>query len=433
MNTSPTVESQLDDWLSYLQAQHPNDIELGLDRVKQAASVCGVDTVNKSKVVLVAGTNGKGTTIRFMEQALISKGHSVGVYSSPHVFDYKERVRVNDSLLTDQVHIDAFSYINHHRNNIPLTYFEFGTLAAFKIFQQLELDFLLIEVGLGGRLDATNILNHDLAIITLIDLDHIDWLGNTRELIGFEKAGIFSENKPAIVGDQNIPESVFQQAKERHVSKLICSGSDFSTDFDEKTGLWSYKSYNLVFDKLTASLLPIQNIATAICALTELNIRLSADELNSLISKFELFGRMQIVCSQPVALVDVAHNPNSVNYLATQLRQHPKFEAYKTVIAVVAMMADKNIEDTLRAIENKVDYWFIADLQDNPRAASSNEIEKVLKRIGATRIEKFSTINQAWTQAKAIQNEDSLLVGFGSFFTVAEIIESEQLSEQEVR
>lgn len=446
IQTCPTSQS-LNDWLFYLESQHPAEIELGLQRVRAVAEQGQLTTFGKSKIVLVAGTNGKGTTIRFMEQYLLNKGFSVGVYSSPHMHVYHERVRINDSLLGDEQHVAAFQYIEKIRGTTPLTYFEYGTLAAFSIFKQAELDYVLVEVGLGGRLDATNILPHDLSIVTSLGLDHTDWLGDTIELIGFEKAGIFRADKPALVGMIEPPVTVFEQAENLNVSDLIVAGRDYQVSYSKDHTHWQLSCNTFNFANLPRPLIPIQNVATAIVGLNLLGIELDLSTLQSLCSTISLYGRMQLISiddeaqsvnaasitpdsvieAQPkvptgLAMVDVGHNAHALNYLIDTIKTHPMFAQVKQIDVVLAMMADKDIEASLKCLAPHVRNWHLGSLKDNKRAATKDVIKQQLAKIGETNIVIHDDVKSAWRSASTKIDADTLLLGVGSFYTVAEIL-----------
>lgn len=418
--TTNFQSQSLEDWLFYLEQQHPSEIELGLNRVKLVAQEANLYQFPNSKIVLVAGTNGKGTTIRFMEQYLLASGFSVGVYSSPHMFTYHERVRINGQHLADQEHIDAFSCIEQNRGTTPLTYFEFGTLAGIKLLQQAELDYVLIEVGLGGRLDATNILNHDLSIITSIGLDHIDWLGETLEKIAFEKAGIFRKNKPVVIGEPKQYDAFIKQIEQHQVSRVQQFEQDYFIKQTDKA--WSYQSESLNSDNLTLPLIPVQNISTAITALLQLEIQVEKNKIEEVLSNLSLPGRMQLVNSVPMQMVDVAHNSHALNYLINTIENNQQFEQITKIDVVIAMMKDKDIAQTLKLLMGKVNNWYLADLENNPRAAKAIEIADLLHQQGEKNVMKFESIKQAWAYGKSNQVKDSLLLGFGSFYTVAEIL-----------
>lgn len=430
MSTKPFRSQSLSDWLFYLEQQHPKEIELGLERIQRVAERAGVIDLNAKKTVLVAGTNGKGTTIRFIEQALISKGLSVGVFSSPHIFAYNERVRINGQVLPDQAHIDAFEYIESQRADTQLTYFEFSTLASYRIFQQHHLDVVLIEVGLGGRLDSTNIVKQDISVITSIGLDHTDWLGDTKEKIAFEKAGIFKPATTSIIGEPIKYEAFAIQAKEHKVAKVLQAGVDFSSEVlgsQEANKWWQYSSKQMTYDALTLNYVPLQNLATAITTLIELGVEFTQSELNQVISDFSLDGRMQILATKPLQMVDVAHNPHAVHYLAQAITQREPFKRAQKVTAVVAMMKDKDIRETLQVIAPCVDEWYVGGLPGNERASDSKAIQRILEELGEYNIHRFTGISEAWQRAsevqlKEVERGESLLLGFGSFYTVAEIL-----------
>ena len=415
----------LNDWLFYLEQQHPSEIELGLARVKQVAQQGDLLNLSSGKTVLVAGTNGKGTTIAFMEQYLLSLGFSVGVYSSPHMFTYHERVRITGQHLSDQDHISAFSYIEHQRNDTPLTYFEFGTLAGFKLLQQANLDFVLVEVGLGGRLDATNIINHDLAIVTSIGLDHVDWLGDDLNTIAFEKAGIFRSGKPAVVGEPENYPAFEQQAKDHNVSKLMQLSQDYQYEITDSA--WQYKSKPHTFSDLSIPLIPIQNVSTAITVLSQLDIELSASKINRVLEKVSLTGRMHILNDAPMAMVDVAHNSHAINYLLTTIAKSTRFSHVKEIHLVIAMMKDKDIKQSLELFQGAVTHWYLGNLPDNPRAAKTDDLAAELRVMGEKNVHILGSVKDAWLSGRENQTESSLLLGVGSFYTVAEILELEEV------
>lgn len=420
----------LSDWLFYLESQHNKEIDLGLERVLTVAESARVKDLQAGKVILVAGTNGKGTTIRFIEQYLLGLGKSVGVYSSPHMFEYNERVRINGNSASDQDLIDSFSFIEQHRKGTSLSYFEFGTLAGFKLLQSKQLDYVLVEVGLGGRLDATNILNHDVSVVTSIGLDHIDWLGDTIEKIGFEKAGIFRKDKPAVVGEPKKIDSIIQQAKNHQVSEFVQFGQDYS--FEQNVSLaetsWDFIYGDIRLNQLPNILIPKQNICTSLVTLIKLGVTLKQDIIKQTLSQLSLPGRMQIVSTEPLQMVDVAHNPHAVEYLRSILLADSQLKSVSNVIAVIAMMKDKDIKQTLALMIDVVDEWVVGDLPGNDRAAKKEDIADTLKSLGQTNVTILPSVKQAWLYANENQNKkkDSLLLGFGSFYTVAEILNKKE-------
>ncbi len=420
----------LEDWLFYLEQQHPSEIELGLNRVKTVATKAELSNFGHTKVVLVAGTNGKGTTIRFLESYLIAQGHKVGIYSSPHLFKYNERVRLNGEDASDELHIESLSLIEQLRDQTPLTYFEFGTLAGLKLLQQQELDFALIEVGLGGRLDATNILDHDIAVVTSIGLDHVDWLGDDLNTIAFEKAGIFRAGKPAIVGEPKVYPSFSEQADSHQVSALYQVGKDFK--YEVLADTWNAELYNenlgnVRFEGLSLPLIPVQNVTTALVVLQQLGIELEQQTINSVLETVTLTGRLQILNESPMRMVDVAHNGHAIRHLLNTLDSHPKFAGVKSIDVVLAMMKDKDIEACLSLFKGKVVNWYLGDLPNNPRAALADDIKSVLVKLAESNVHVLPDVKQAWQKACENQSSETLLLGLGSFYTVAEILDQKEV------
>lgn len=423
MTTPSVFQSQsLNDWLFYLESQHHQEIDLGLERVQKIANSANLKDFGNSKVILVAGTNGKGTTIRTMELILQQLGYSTGVYGSPHLFRYNERVRINGVDASDEAHVEAFSFIEKQRQGTPLTYFEFGTLAGLYLLQQAKLDYVLIEVGLGGRLDATNILNHDISVITSLGLDHTDWLGDTIEKIGFEKAGIFRSGDIAIVGQPNPPHTVREQAESHNVKQVKYVGEDYTFDVNED-GSWNYQNGEVNFQHLYQPMIPVQNVATALTTLTAIGISVDVTTLNKVLKEITLPGRLQMLSQQPFTMVDVAHNEHAVNFLVQRLTSDPRLNRRTSLQVVVAMMKDKDIEKTLAPMIPLVERWFVADLPGNTRAANSELLAEILKKLGAKEICQFASVSDAWGSASADLTQDTLLLGFGSFYTVAEILQ----------
>ena len=429
MTTKSFQSQSLNDWLFYLEQQHPTEIELGLERINRVAERAKVKDLGAKKTVLVAGTNGKGTTIRFLEQALLSMGYSVGVFSSPHIHRYNERVRINGQMLKDEAHVEAFEYIEQFKQEVSLTYFEFSTLASYRIFQTQQLDYVLIEVGLGGRLDSTNIVEQDISVITSIGLDHTDWLGDTKEQIAFEKAGIFKPNSTSVVGEPTRYESIQQQAETHEVTKVLWAGRDYHYEICGHAAdiepLWQYDNGVLKFESLVSNYVPTQNIATAITVLIEMGLTLEERQLNELISNFNLPGRMQVLSKSPTKMVDVAHNPHAVEYLINTVRTRAPFNQCNKIIAVVAMMRDKDISQTLQLIAPYVSEWHLGALMNNPRAASPDSIKKLLEGMGEYNITTYPSVKMAWAGGERNQADETLLLGFGSFYTVADILDSQ--------
>ena len=413
-----TKSQSLNDWLSYLEHIHPKTIDMGLERVRSVAEQCNL-LHPECYVITVGGTNGKGTTCAMLAAILKAAGYAVGVYASPHILHYNERIVVNGMPVSDQDICDAFAVIEKNRQNVSLTFFEFGTLAALEVFRHKKLDFILLEVGLGGRLDATNIIDSDIAVITSIDLDHCDWLGDTKELIATEKGGIFRPNKPAISGEPFPPETLKSGAIDR-LSYWYGVNEDFKYQVQEESGEWLYQGQYLKLDCLPKPSLPIQNAATTLAVIEHISQKFEITEtaIRNGLSDANLNGRLQVLSKTPLTVVDVAHNPHSARYLATQLKEISKT---KKIAAVVGMLKDKDIEHTLDAVKSYIDEWFLADL-DGPRAATAVMLAEHLDC--SAEVSKFLTVKAAYTAAtKKYFNENDYIIVFGSFLTVAAVCE----------
>lgn len=407
-------------WLTYLQEIHPSNIELGLDRVDAVFQNLNLSFA-KPTVITVAGTNGKGTTCALIEQVMLAAGKTVGVFSSPHIIDYRERVRVQGEMLCAQAHCAAFLKIELARKDIPLTYFEFGTLAALQLLSDANLDFVLLEVGLGGRLDAVNIVDPDIAVITGIDLDHQDWLGDTKELIAKEKAGIFRAGIPAIIGDPCPPITLEQAVVEYQVSPKWQT-QDFTYHIDQKGFHWH--SANNQFAGLPVPNIPAQNASTALQVIEVSGLKVNQTILTSVFESIGLTGRRQVIQTLPTVMLDVAHNPQATALLTADL----KHKGYKRIIALVAMLADKDISASLKPMVDIVDVWHCASL-DVPRGAQANQIVAQLNTISATsltstpkKVLDFETVEQAYNAALNDAEKGDCVIIFGSFFTIAEVL-----------
>lgn len=403
-------------WLHYLEHLHAQAIDLGLERIKQVADQ--LQLLQPAEVVFtVAGTNGKGTTCCTLESILISAGLRVGVYSSPHLLRYTERVRIQGAELPESRHCQAFADIEAVRGAVSLTYFEFGTLAALQLFKQANLDVVILEVGLGGRLDATNIVDADVAVVTSIALDHTDWLGNERESIGREKAGIFRQDNPAVVGEPDMPVSMADVADEKG-AVLLCRGRDW--DFSIQRDGWSWQNKQRELSGLPMPNIPLANAATALAALNYSPLNIGEEAIRQGLKQAVLPGRFQIVRQRPMLILDVAHNPHAAAYLAGRLAALPKTGKIR---AVVGMLADKDIPGTLGHLRPLVDEWYCAPLE-GPRGATAEQLAGYLDRC-----QLFSDVASAWRQAMTVSTKQDTVVVCGSFHTVAQVMEA--LDEEE--
>jgi dihydrofolate synthase/folylpolyglutamate synthase len=401
----------IEQWLSYLSEIHPKNIEMGLERVAQVFKALQLDFSGKT-VITVAGTNGKGTTCAMIEQALLLHDKQVSVFSSPHLIDYRERVRVQGQMLSTAQHCAAFAKIEQIRGDILLTYFEFGTLQALQLMAEADSDYLLLEVGLGGRLDAVNIIDANIAVITSIDLDHQEWLGTTREAIAVEKAGIFRPNIPVVIGEPLPPNSLIKATQDSAV-KASWQGHEFFYELNHGVFAWHNDLYHLA--QLPAPFIPAQNASTALQVLSLLGIQLNQDLVKQLFKNTRLHGRRQIIQQQPTIMLDVAHNPHATRLLAKEIAELD----CRRVIAVVGMLADKDISQSLAPLMTVVDYWYCGSLSV-PRGAPAQKLVSVLSE--AKKVLEFESVSAAFIAAcKKAQKDDFILV-FGSFYSVAEVL-----------
>jgi len=408
----PQATSSLEMWLDYLSNIHTSAIDLGLDRVQAVASKANL-TKPAKHVITVAGTNGKGSTCALMEAILLDAGYSVGVYSSPHLIRYNERVRINGQDLSDQKMVQSFDFIEKERGEISLSFFEYGTLAALRAFQTEAVDVVLLEVGLGGRLDATNIVDHDVSVITSLAVDHVDWLGDDINVIGFEKAGIYRSGKPAICGQPKPPATVAAHADDIK-AEFYQVGIQYTYAVDGDT--WNWHSGAFQLESLPIPTLPLPNAATALMALGTSELDISDVNVVNGLKNAQLPGRMQQISDQPVIVLDVAHNPHSAEYFAQQVT---KKYAGKNLHVVVAMLHDKDIPATLEVLAPIATHWYPASLQ-GPRAATAAELCLSLPQD----VEQYTNPVAAFEAALAsVKGGDDVVLVVGSFHTVGEVLE----------
>ncbi|MFI3311518.1 bifunctional tetrahydrofolate synthase/dihydrofolate synthase [Ewingella allii] len=407
----PQATSPLAAWLYYLENLHSQAIELGLKRVKAVAAK--LDLLQPAPfVITVAGTNGKGTTCRTLEAILMAAGLRVGVYSSPHLVRYTERVRIQGEELPEQAHCQSFATLEAGRGDIPLTYFEYGTVSALQLFKHAKLDVVILEVGLGGRLDATNIVDANVAVVTSIALDHTDWLGSDRESIGREKAGVFRGQTPAVVGEPDMPQSIADVAAEKG-SELYRVGENWRYAVEGDS--WSWQA---VEGKSLANLpmpnVPLANAATALAALHFSKLEVAEEAIRCGLQQAQLPGRFQTVSESPRLILDVAHNPHAAAYLAGRLSELPRNGG--KVRAVVGMLHDKDIAGTLACLSPQIDFWYCAPLE-GPRGASVEELS-----VHLTQAYQFTDVVSAWQQAMQDADSQDIVIVCGSFHTVAHVM-----------
>lgn len=410
MKTALMDSESLADWLHYLESLHPVTIDLGLQRVQEVGERLAV-LQPASQVVLVAGTNGKGTTCAALEAIALAAGKTTAVYSSPHLLHYNERLRINGQALSDHQHCRAFRQVEQARQGQSLTYFEFGTLAALWLIQQQQPDVAIIEVGLGGRLDATNIVAADVSVIVTVDIDHQAYLGNTREQIGYEKAGIMRAGKPAVLGE-NMPDSVLSHAKHLGAEPVIC-GQQFV--MAEQADRWTLSCGTQCWQSLAKPHIPVHNAALAVVTVEALGWAVDTTTLNRVFGALQVMGRWQQLQTSPCVMLDVAHNPEAARLLAHNIAQH---EGSGKVYAVAAMLTDKDITSVVAILAPHIDYWYSAPL-DVPRGDDGSALNAALLDYDH---QCCPSVTQALRQALAGAGAEDLVVVFGSFFTVAEIL-----------
>lgn len=421
---SAVKPTNLPDWLSVLETRHSKEIDMGLDRVSRVKSQLNIQY--HCPVIMVAGTNGKGSTCAMLEAILMQAGYRVGLYSKPHFLDFNERARINGIPVSDEVFVQVFDQVEAARNDISLTYFEFTTLAICKLLADAPLDVVILEVGLGGRLDAVNVIDADVSIVTSVDIDHVDYLGDTREKIGFEKAGIFRAGKVAICSDPQPPQSLIDHAAAIGAD-LRLFGRDFNYNGDKQQ--WNFggreqRRNSLAYPSLRGAN-QLLNASAVLAALEALRHELpvGAQEVRTGLVMVDLPGRFQVLPGRPTVVLDVAHNPHAAATLAQNL-DNMGFHAY--TYAVFGSMLDKDIPGVIAQMKSKVDHWCVCDLP-LPRAATSEQLAQELQTAGVLddkehSLQKFSNPEDAYTFAMRKAGENDRIVVFGSFLTVAGVM-----------
>ena len=414
-----TADASLMEWLTHLESIHPVGIDMGLDRVQAVYQRLDLDWSGVT-VITVAGTNGKGTTCAFIEAAAIQCAYKVGVYSSPHINTYNERVRINQQLLDDTAHTQAFAAIETARGNISLTYFEFGTLAGLWLLHQQALDVAVLEVGLGGRLDAINVVDPDLAVITSIGLDHQAFLGDTRGLIAQEKAGIMRAGKPVIIGESE-PPNTLREAVVRYAADAQWVGQDFTYHIEQNLFHFNMGSIQL---SLPLPQIPFPNVATAMAVVHQLGWPVSASQWTYCATHTALDGRLTVLSEHsfgseaPLIMLDAAHNIQAAEYLAT----HIAHLAPRRVFAVCGIMQDKDWAGVCAPLIPLVSHWYPCNVQIE-RAAKGSDIAACLVNFLAINKTQVTAVNTPYegvvNAIKTATNQDLVLI-FGSFFTLSD-------------
>ncbi|HUK04199.1 MAG TPA: bifunctional tetrahydrofolate synthase/dihydrofolate synthase [Burkholderiales bacterium] len=413
-----TAVRSLQDWLGYIERQHPQSIALGLDRVLEVYSRLSVEIA--SPVITVGGTNGKGSTCAMLEAMLQAGGYRTGLYTSPHLLRYNERVRVGGREAEDAALCEAFAAVERARAGVPLTYFEYGTLAALQLFAASRLDAVVLEVGLGGRLDAVNAVDADCAVLTSIGIDHVEYLGATREAIGREKAGIFRAGRPAVIAEPQVPESVLDEIQ-RIGAKPLFIARDFGYAMQDMQ--WTYwgplgKRSGLAHPALRGAI-QLRNASAALAALDSLRelLPLAMQDVRRGLAQTVLPGRFQVLPGRPQVILDVAHNPEAAAVLAANLGA----SGYAPeTIAVLGMLKDKDVAGVMRAVAPRITRWHLATLE-GPRGAEASLLGNVLRQQGILQPAfEHRGVAEALAAARKEAGENDKIVVFGSFLTVAD-------------
>ena len=410
----------LDDWLAYIERVHPRSIEMGLERVEKVRRALGLEP--RFPIFTVGGTNGKGSACAVLEAVLSEAGYRVGAYTSPHLLRYNERVRIGRREASDADLARALAAVDAARGDTPLTYFEFSTLAAVWLFIETRVEAAVLEVGLGGRLDAVNAFDADCALVMSIDLDHMDYLGPTREDIGREKAGILRGGRPAVCAERDPPASLREQAT-RVGANLLLVGRDFG--YEAAAHQWRYwgprgERHGLPHPALRGEY-QIGNAAACLAALDELHERLpvSASDIRTGLVTVENPGRFQVLPGRPAVILDVAHNPAAARALATNLARMPRTGH---TYAVFAMLGDKDIRGVVEVLKPHIDEWLVSGLE-GARGTTAELMRDELARAGVLQgVSCCMNVAAAYTQACDMAGQNDRIVVFGSFHTVAAVM-----------
>ncbi|WP_266182615.1 bifunctional tetrahydrofolate synthase/dihydrofolate synthase [Dyella humicola] len=417
----------LDEWLAYQERVNVRSIELGLDRVRAVWQRMGAPAPAR-RIITVGGTNGKGSTVAMLEAMLSAAGARVGCYTSPHLLHYRERVRIDGADADDNLLIASFERIEAARGDIPLTYFEFGTLAALDLFARADLDVAVLEVGLGGRLDAVNIVDADVAIITTVDLDHMDWLGPDRDTIGVEKAGIARAGRPAIVGELDPPAGLIE-ALNRIGARMVRAGADFTVERLAEGWRWRHLDRSTLALPDPALAAPVQyaNAAAAIAglhALRAIDTPLAAIDLQAVaaigLRTARVAARLQSLGGDPVLIIDVGHNPQAARALADWLDAQPGGRVH----AVYGALSDKDVGGVMRALGSRIDHWHLAGLErDTPRGLSASVLaEQLTLALPLAHFDVHENVSMALAAARAMAQPGERVLAFGSFFVAAAVL-----------
>ncbi len=407
----------LNAWLTYIKQLNTKEIDLTLARVQTVANFLQL-TRFSCPVVMVAGTNGKGSVVTALESIFSAAGYRVASYTSPKLFTLTEQIKIKQQPVTEDELVNALHVINNNRADLPLTEFEFITLAALYLIKQADCDLILLEVGMGGRDDAVNVVEPNISIITSIDLDHMQFLGETRDKIAAIKAGIFRSQKIAICGDPNPPQSLLDYAHKIN-TKLYLINKDFSYASDNESWYWNFKGI-CEYCQLPFGNIDLFNAAIALMAVKLLEDKMSVTKqaIYQGLDKATLPGRFQVIENEQIIIFDVAHNPAACENLKKKIQQrYPKHK----IKALVGMLKDKDIKKSLLSMSDIIDSWYVASLNVE-RGAAAEKLTKILAENHITSFHAYDNLATAYQAASSELLEDEVLVVFGSFITVAECL-----------
>lgn len=425
MTQAPNADTNLTSWLHYIANISPKEIELGLERVSVVAKRLNLSKL-RSCVITVAGTNGKGSCVKTLESIYLAAGYRVAASTSPHLIHFNERLRIDGHDIETPVLCRAFASVESAREQLLLSYFEFVTLAILLCIEQAEVDIALLEVGLGGRLDAVNVVDADLAVITNIDLDHTDYLGDTREQIGFEKAGIFRANQLAVCGDPDPPQSIAKCATAVG-AQLYQVGEHFNSQSSGER--WDFLGQLGDYQQLPQAGLKQQNIVSALACVQLLQQQFPVSEscVVQALSSLKLAGRYEVHVAPQRYIFDVAHNPQALAWLVQQVQSLN----IGRVHVVVGMMADKDLANGLRILAEIASVWYVTSIPDNPRAATAAQLMSQIRAFCTKSCYNFSNVADAFNAANAQRRPGDWIVVCGSFCTVGAAKHSMQQSMKE--
>lgn len=413
----------VNEWLDWQQTVHPLNIDFKLERILSVYQKLNISSIAK-KVITVAGTNGKGSTVSFLESILSNTNYNVGTFTSPHILKYNERIKINQKEIDDESLLDVFELIDKKRGSTTLTYFEFATLSAFYLFSKSDLDVAVLEVGLGGRLDATNIIDSDISIITSIGIDHTEFLGSTIDSIALEKAGVMRPFKKSIFAQDKPPAALFQYAKNNSVNLLV-HNNDYSVIRNART--WGINSKNITIENIPNLKMigdyQYNYAAASTMALAEILPECISDDnqIKEALCNTQISGRFQYLKKSPDIILDVAHNEDASKSLARNIKNI----GYKKIIAVLGILADKDVYSIVEPFSSFINHWHIGTI-DSERGMNSDEIKYRINSLfkNSLSISTHSSIPSAFISAINSQDKDTLILAYGSFYTVSEVLKS---------